>query len=159
MVCLSSPGVMSLTLRILRFWKIPVLQILIKMFPLHIPPPEVVQTQRIQASLQSQLVRKALWRIQQSLMTHICYQCSCTILVFMLPKFNLIISFPSYACLLTSKVDESKCIFVRVGEFLKVNKLLLQIMVKLPAGDNEMNQILQFDKSEVWDSEHQIWCT
>ena len=46
--CLSSYDEMTQTLRILMFWKTPVLQDLMKMYNLRIALPGVVQTQRIQ---------------------------------------------------------------------------------------------------------------
>ena len=56
------------------------------------PPPGLIKTQGIQASLQSHLVFKAHWRIQRfPQRVHSCYMCFCSTRTFMLPMFNLFI--------------------------------------------------------------------
>ena len=140
---------MSLALQIHRFWKHQSSRTWLKclLFTFHIQelsrhrePDRSTILLGAWGSLKSQ---KSLTR------AFMCYLCFWSTQGTMLP--SLIYFYPSLHMLvtLTSKVDENKYIYVRVGEFLKVNKLLLQIMVKLLASDNEMNQILQFDKREV----------
>ena len=83
---------MSQAQLIFRLCNSLVQQDMVKMYPLHIWPPELIQTQGIQASLQSHLVFKAHWRIQRfPQRVHMCYMCFYLTLLSMLPMFNLFI--------------------------------------------------------------------
>ena len=85
---LSPSDVMNMVLRIFMFWKSPILQDLLKMYPIHLVLPGVSQTQGIQTSPQFHLMRKAHWRLERfSTRTHIFNLCFCTKLTSVLPRF------------------------------------------------------------------------
>ena len=80
-IYLSSPGVMSRSLQILRFWKTSILQDLVKIYSLRFSYPGVVQRQGIQIRTLPYLACKARWMVQRShSRAHMCYSCFCTIL-------------------------------------------------------------------------------
>ena len=80
-IYLSSPGVMSRSLQILRFWKTSILQDLVKIYSLRFSYPGVVQRRGIQIRTLPYLACKARWMVQRShSRAHMCYPCFCTIL-------------------------------------------------------------------------------